>query len=217
MRTLQLYLPEDSGYDRAAQFARVVYERELNFRIKQFPDCLLALTDGSGAVSGCIGLNNVVSNSLFVRDNEIKSKIDARTKSGSRVVEQSVLALQYASIGLPLLISAVITLAAARDAEKLVFAGTEVVFRTLRNIGFVVEELGYANEGALADTERDNYATWFERNDPVVALIETGQAAVILDRLLRRFHHRVRVDGELVFMLSRLLIKQVVDSNKVIS
>lgn len=199
MKTIVLLAPGTPEYANALAFAQRIYREALSFHLTHGPELFLAILDGD-TVSGVIGLNMRITNSLFVRDPHIQGWLtDRRTRT---IAEQSVLALERTEIGLPLLFAVLAALAETSDISGIIFAGIDVSLRTIAHLGLSVEEIAPADQQVLRREEHPDYAKWFSLYTPIVCVVNTANATEIAARTLRRWNHRITLSRELAEMLA---------------
>lgn len=199
MKTIVLLTPGTPEYANALAFAQRIYREALSFQLTHGPELFLAILDGD-AVSGVIGLNMQITNSLFVRNPHIQEWLASRRSR--TIAEQSVLALERTEIGLPLLFAVLAALAETRRISGIIFAGIDVSLRTIAHLGLSVEEIAPADRQVLRKEERTDYAKWFSLYTPIVCVVNTADATTIAARALRRWHHRITLSRELAETLA---------------
>jgi hypothetical protein len=173
MKEIDVYTRDHSEYPNICAFAQKIYREKLSLPLTNFPEVLFAIRD-AGQVLGCIGLNSRVRFSLFLNDPRLVQIM--RTEGPLVYGEQSILALQNCSLGLPALIATTAAYAESHGIHRIVCATIEVSNRTLHELNLETTEYGLVRLETLPEEDRPKYATWYERHKPVGCLINTTNA-----------------------------------------
>lgn len=195
MKIVECYTPQDSGYEDVCRFAQSVYTEEISLRITRYPDVLFAITDDS-QVFGCMGLNTDLHFPLFLNDQRLL-RIISESRADTRFCEQSILALNKCSMGLPILISVVANFAQNLGLHKVVYAAISVSKKTIQDLGFDAIEYGNAELALLPQHLQEIYACWHRMYNPVCCLLDTANAPIILDRVMSRFSKKIKCGNRL--------------------
>lgn len=198
MKVIEYFTPEDTGYDAVCQFAQGVYLRELSFNLTHFPEVLFAVR-GEGTIIGCMGFNTTLHFPLFVNNPrlaEVVEKSNPRLSCG----EQSILALQNYSMGLPLLIAITAAYGHRVGMDKVAYAAIPVSQKTIDTLQFDTMECGPADLEMFPEQERHLYESWHSLK-PVCYLLDTKSAIDVCRRVLRRFSKRVSLEQKLARMI----------------
>lgn len=195
MKTLEYYVANETGYDRAACFAAKIYREKLNFHLTHFPEFLFAIEENE-MVLGVIGLNRNIHNTLFTCDAPLMKTLATKASQMGHLGEQSILAIDGCSIGLGMLIATFGEYAYYTGIDGIVFAGIDVSLRTIAHLGFNTVILSPADRHVLPLDEQENYAKWFSLYTPIVAILPTCEAPNISMYELERHKKRIRLQGK---------------------
>lgn len=198
MKTLGMYTRGHKDFPRVCAFARDVYRERLTLPVSHFPEILFAIHEGDRFV-GCIGLNTSVRFSLFKNDPRVLRLMSGHTET---YAEQSLLALQNCSIGLPALITVAAAYAESVGIERIVCAAVGVSRKTIRDLGLELMEYGPIYLDTLPPHERAHYATWHALHNPIGCTVSTARAIEIYHGVMERFSRKLMVDPELEEMLA---------------
>ena len=136
-----------------------------------------------------MGLNTTLRFPPFIHD---KRFIDMKTSLGQKTVfgEQSVLALDGYSIGLPVLISAVSMYAHHIGIQQVVYAAIAVSQKSIKALGFHTRVCGEVDVNSFPKRERHLYAHWL-KHKPLTCMLSTSNAPCIYTSQMKRFARKI--------------------------
>lgn len=195
MKTIEIVTTNHTYYREVCDFANKVYEETIGASARKPPNTLFAALE-NGKVHGCIGLSNSVSSDIFLNDTRFWDKLESYSQS-TQVAEQNIFAVKQFPAGIPLLITVTCAYAEVQGIQKIAFAGTSVFCKIVTELGFGVTILGKTEPSVLSEEDRVKYAFWLERHHPVSCILDTANATLTLEKLMKRFSNKAQLAFEL--------------------
>lgn len=190
---VNVYRATDQQYVRIATWAQQQYQGRIHNTIGRFPDYLIAIERGR-EILGCIGLNEQIHCPLFQHDERCLMR-SADYGPGACCEQSVLLVAENFPRALPILIAAVTFLAYQVGYTYLIYAGIKQSIKTINALGLHTSEIGPVDLSVLpSKAMQENYAPWYEANNPVYFALQTRSALLAQQRAIERYaRNRVEV------------------------
>ncbi|MFT7506913.1 MAG: hypothetical protein ACI92I_000049 [Acidimicrobiales bacterium] len=195
MKKIELFGSDSAGYPAVSTFAQEIYWSKLSFSLNHFPELFFAITEDDH-ILGCMGLNTNVRSPLFLNNFYFK-QYTANQGKNIKISEQSVLALNRYSLGLPILISVTAAYAHSIDIQRIVYAGIDVSCKAIESLGYQVTKCGQVDLGTLPHQEQKNYIPWRETYNPEIYILDTQPSNTICSLLMERLQTKIKMSANL--------------------
>ncbi len=206
MKKIELLTPNHSAYAYVCSVAQRVYHERLSVTIVHFPRTIFAVFDEHECIAA-MGLHSELTADMFKHDQRVRTVLAQNTSM--RVSEQGIFFTLGCPAAVPLLIATVAEYAQYTGFTHVIYAAIAVSARTIRHLGYTVEDLGPVDLETFPSNERHNYVRWHTEYDPRICLLDTTDARKRTEAIPHLLARRISLAPELQEYIAAMRAKSV--------
>lgn len=205
MKFITYYERGSPKYDNVCDFAKQTYDGKLQMKISRFPD-YFSVIEERGNILGCMGLNRKPHNVIFTDDPDVTRWVK-NTVNGATVGEQYIWASDRDPRVAMLLVSTLASFAWNIGIHYVIFTGTTLAFRVLKEVGIEPIIFKPISQNILSLEDRRNCARWFSvYRNATICLLPTESADKACARTLFQYSSMFTLDAKLQQLLEGSVI-----------